>query len=36
MKYGGYTGTKAEAIRQRPPLKGWRAKAARLLKVDVA
>ena len=32
-KYGGYTGTMTEAMTQRPPLKGWRKRAARLLKV---
>jgi hypothetical protein len=32
-KYGGYAGTMDEAIGRRPPLKGWRKRAARLLKV---
>lgn len=31
--HGGYTGSKAEAIAQRPSLKGWRKKAAQLLGV---
>ena len=35
-KYGGYTGTMTEATRLRPPLKGWRKMAARLLKVEAA
>jgi hypothetical protein len=33
VKYGGYTGTKAEARTQRRPLKGFRKFAARLLDV---
>ena len=33
-KYGGYTGDMAEAMGQRPPLTGWRKKAARLLGVS--
>jgi hypothetical protein len=31
VTHGGYTGTKAEARTQRPPLTGWRAKVARLV-----
>jgi hypothetical protein len=33
QEFGGYTGTMAEAMASRPPLKGWRQKAARLLGV---